>query len=192
MDDDSMSWLIERTNKNLTTSPENSKAINVLNAITNEYFVSTHKNTFANFIGSFQMVLDSVIKTNLSMKQVEKFVFVIISDMKFCIEFGHEKFYDKIKLLFQEAGLKSVFKTPFPMPHIIFWNVSNSIVDCLPCNINTPKIAFLSGYNSEYLRYFSRIGFDGSINTNSFDIIVKILNNPRYKFIEDLFANLVV
>ena len=152
----------------------------------------THKNTFANFIGSFQMVLDSVIKTNLSMKQVENFVFVIISDMKFCIEFGHENFYDKIKLLFQEAGFKSVFKTPFPMPHIIFWNVSNSIVDCLPCNINTPKIAFLSGYNSEYLRYFSRIGFDGSINTNSFDIIVKILNNPRYKFIEDLFANLVV
>jgi hypothetical protein len=66
MDDDSMSWLIERSNKNLTTSPENSKAINVLNAITNEYFVSTHKNTFAYHEGntflSIQELIDSLLK----------------------------------------------------------------------------------------------------------------------------------
>ena len=47
MDDDSMIWLIERANKNLSTSTINSIAINVTNAITDEYFVSTHKNVFA-------------------------------------------------------------------------------------------------------------------------------------------------
>lgn len=66
MDDDSMSWLIERSNKHLTTSPENSKAINVLNAITNEYFVSTHKNTFIYFEGnaflSIQDLIDGIIE----------------------------------------------------------------------------------------------------------------------------------
>ncbi|MDQ6761053.1 MAG: hypothetical protein M3015_00320 [Bacteroidota bacterium] len=46
LDDDSMMWLIERTNKNLTTSLSNSIVINVTNALTNEYFVSTKKNIF--------------------------------------------------------------------------------------------------------------------------------------------------
>jgi hypothetical protein len=46
LDDDSLTWLIERTNKNLTTDLPNSIAINVINALTNEYFVSTRKNIF--------------------------------------------------------------------------------------------------------------------------------------------------
>jgi hypothetical protein len=46
LDDDSMSWLVERTNKNLVTSPANTLAINVINALTNEFFVTTKYNTF--------------------------------------------------------------------------------------------------------------------------------------------------
>ena len=162
----------------------------------------TPQNTFANYIGAFKMVLESIIETNLSLKQIENLVFVILSDFKFCIDHGHEQFYEKIKGLFQDAfsvygekatspfRVNSSHKTPFPMPHIVFWNISNSIVEILPCNINTPKTTFLSGANIDYIRYISRIGIDGWICTTPFDTIVKILNNPRYKFMEDLFNNI--
>lgn len=46
LDDDSLAWLIERTNKHLVTSPQNSAVINVLNALTNEYFVSTRHSIY--------------------------------------------------------------------------------------------------------------------------------------------------
>lgn len=63
MDDDSMTWLIERSNRHLTTSPENSRAINVLNAITNEYFVSTHKSTFAYFEDNTFLSVQDLVET---------------------------------------------------------------------------------------------------------------------------------
>lgn len=46
MDDDSLAWLIERTNKHLVTSQPNSVVINVMNAIVNENFVTTKRDTF--------------------------------------------------------------------------------------------------------------------------------------------------
>jgi hypothetical protein len=46
LDDDSLAWLIERTSNQLVTGVENSIGINVLNALTNEYFISTRQSTF--------------------------------------------------------------------------------------------------------------------------------------------------
>lgn len=46
LDDDSRSWILERTNKHLTTSSQNSVAINVSTALTNEYCVTTRNDTF--------------------------------------------------------------------------------------------------------------------------------------------------
>ncbi|MCP9749667.1 restriction endonuclease [Ferruginibacter sp. HRS2-29] len=46
LSDESMEWLIERTNIHLQTTDQSAQTINVINGITNEYFVSTRKNTF--------------------------------------------------------------------------------------------------------------------------------------------------
>ena len=48
-DADSMSWLVERSDKHLVTSPVNTLTINVINASTNEFFITTYFNTFAFF-----------------------------------------------------------------------------------------------------------------------------------------------
>jgi hypothetical protein len=47
LDDDSLNWLIERTTKYLTTTTSNTTSINVFNALTDEYFVSTNNNFYA-------------------------------------------------------------------------------------------------------------------------------------------------
>jgi hypothetical protein len=49
LDDDSRTWLVERANKNLTTSLQNAALINVTTALTNEYYLSTKHDTFATF-----------------------------------------------------------------------------------------------------------------------------------------------
>lgn len=57
LDDDSLAWMIERTTSDLTTTPVNSVKVNVMNALINEYFVSTKRDTFAlaNGVASYQI-----------------------------------------------------------------------------------------------------------------------------------------
>ena len=61
LDDDSLSWLIERTNKNLVTTQANSMNVNVVNALTNEYFVSTQRDTFASVNGQVFYTVEEVL-----------------------------------------------------------------------------------------------------------------------------------
>lgn len=61
LDDDSMTWLIERANKNFTTSPVNTTIINVINALTNEYYVSAYNNTFAFYNDKPYLSIDDLL-----------------------------------------------------------------------------------------------------------------------------------
>lgn len=49
LDDDSLMWFVERTNKNLTTTTNNTVMVNVMNALTTKFFVTTNQKTFAFF-----------------------------------------------------------------------------------------------------------------------------------------------
>jgi hypothetical protein len=62
LDDDSMVWLIERTNKNLSTGLSNSIAINVINALTNEYFVSTRQGIFCYYKKTLPSIKDVLLE----------------------------------------------------------------------------------------------------------------------------------
>ncbi len=57
LDDDSLSWMIERTTRHLVAGAPNSVSTNVMNALLNEYFVSTKHDTFAfaNAVASYQV-----------------------------------------------------------------------------------------------------------------------------------------
>ena len=49
LEEDELCWLIERTNKDLTTGIANSIALNVMNALVNEHYVSIKQDTFARY-----------------------------------------------------------------------------------------------------------------------------------------------
>ncbi len=67
-DDDSLQWLVERSDKELTTSKKNSDAINVFNAITSEFYISTfHKAYIYSDSKTYFNILDLIfdlIKSN--------------------------------------------------------------------------------------------------------------------------------
>jgi hypothetical protein len=51
LEEEDLMWLVERADKNLSTTKENRNAINVINAITNEHFISTYHKVYG-FIDS--------------------------------------------------------------------------------------------------------------------------------------------
>jgi hypothetical protein len=72
LDDDSRTWIVERTNKHLTTCPNNVKGINVITALTNEYYVNSRQDVFGianhevftSVKEAFSSVIDSLISRN--------------------------------------------------------------------------------------------------------------------------------
>jgi hypothetical protein len=115
--------------------------------------------TRSDIFESIELIIQSILITNMSPEQVEKMIFVILSDMN-NINFLEET-HQKIEKLFQEAGLKSIYKRCFTVPHIIYWNLSNRFLEYLPCLHNTPRVSVLSGSSQSlindfcYFYYFS-------------------------------------
>ncbi len=74
LDDDSLAWLIECTNKELRTNYSTATSTNVLNALINEHFVSTKRDVFAyaNGVGSYEIkdIIPYLFNTELLLDSV--------------------------------------------------------------------------------------------------------------------------
>jgi|UniRef100_A0A6C0ALV8 hypothetical protein len=133
-----------------------------------------------NFQRALEMILDAIVRNNIPPDAVEKMVLAIFSDMQFDynIASGWDTQYQSIKNQFSEAGLQSVYKKPYNVPHILFWNLRKT--NGFPCLSNEQNVTMLSGYNSTLINVFCNKGFDELKNTTSFQQIMEILNNERY------------
>ncbi len=133
-----------------------------------------------NFQRALEMILDAIVRNNIPPDAVENMVLAIFSDMQFDynITSGWDTQYQSIKNQFSEAGLQSVYKKPYNVPHILFWNLRKT--NGFPCLSNEQNVTMLSGYNSTLINVFCNKGFDELKNTTSFQQIMEILNNERY------------
>ena len=92
--------------------------------------------TRKNILGGFSIILRAILDAKIPPSEIEKMNFSIISDMKFSNDV-----YSEIKSLFITSGLQSEYKIPFPMPHILFFNISPDYVE-LPCSYDAKNISF--------------------------------------------------
>jgi hypothetical protein len=122
--------------------------------------------TRKNIMGGFSLIINAIISSNMSPSQVERMKFVFFSDMDFS-----EELYSQIVSMFHNAGVLSSYKTPFPLPQLVYWNLSESSVD-LPCKCDTKNVSFLSGDSSSSLYHFSQ---QFSSSDHAFDSICKII-----------------
>ena len=77
-----------------------------------------------NIISAMQLILDECIKQNITQEIMSELTLVILSDMGFdSADKNSDSVHDCIKKMFNDAGLKSIHKTPWPAPHIIYWNL---------------------------------------------------------------------
>ena len=75
------------------------------------------------------------------------------------------------------------WKTPYEVPHMLFWNLRKT--DGFPATSYTKNISFLGGYNATLLNIFVTKGIDELKKTTPFTMLEELVNNSRYKALED-------
>tara|TARA_B100000795_G_C22802003_1_gene442455 strand:+ start:295 stop:1992 length:1698 start_codon:yes stop_codon:yes gene_type:complete len=138
-----------------------------------------------NFYKALQMILDVYVENNILPVDVEKMILLLFSD--FQINTAFESTYnlatmmENIKLMYNEAGLRTCWKIPYKVPHILLWNLRKT--DGFPSSVYEPNASMFSGYNPVLLNKFAEKGIKKVVQT-PFTMLLRILNNNRYKFID--------
>ena len=96
--------------------------------------------------------------------------------------------YEIMKNKYINAGLNSKYKTPYILPHIVFWNMrSTNGFPSLSTSINT---SMLSGNSPALLNQFNEKGISSLDEMTPWKLLVKQLDNKRYKILEDKIEEL--
>jgi len=151
--------------------------------------IKNNCNTNYNIFEAFNMILLSIIETKMSYRKISKLSLVLFHQHNL-----PSNFHSHIIELFYNKGIQSTRGKPFPVPRIIYWNISNDNCSHLPFNIDVHNVFPLSGLSSSLIHhlYFLEPCFDiNSGNSKSYEIICKILSNSRYDDLENYLLKLV-
>ena len=120
--------------------------------------------SMSNILDSMDIFIQSLVTSEMSNENIAKMVLVIITNK----EYADIDLYNKI-----------ISKFTTVLPHIIFWNISAKTFECFPSNER--KITMISGMNVSLLRDFKYM----NLGFTSFEAISHILNNQRFRVMED-------
>lgn len=167
---------------------------------------SVHQNTCADYFSAFELVIQSILETNMSFSKISKLVFVIISDMKMMDSASESasktksesgpvpvteslSFHDKVVKLFVDSGINSSHKCALPIPHFIYWNVSNDLVHCTgssATSTSTPlNVLHLSGDAISTFRIFKYMK-KYNWTPSSYDSILHLVHHSRYNKMSEI------
>ena len=140
-----------------------------------------------NFYSAFNTILYSIISNKLKPEDVEDMILTVFSDMQ--IDNSCDKtigtmdtVMEEIEMRYAEAG-KNVWGRPYKPPHILFWNLrSTSGFPTLSLQKNT---SMMSGFSPALLNIFCDEGISSLQSCTPWSLLVKSLNNTRYKGLDD-------
>ena len=140
-----------------------------------------------NFYKALEMILNVCIENQVPPTDVEKMILAIFSDMQIDIAQGTNlnmaTMMENIKILYSEAGLKTKWRTPYPVPHILFWNLRKT--QGFPNSVHEPNTSMISGYNPVLLNTFTEKGLHELKKITPYKMLVDILNKERYRVIDE-------
>ncbi len=141
---------------------------------------------------AFEIILEIIVTNNVSPSVVENMILAIFSDMQFnesdrtmynVSDNGQMPFYEEVKQMYADAGLKSSYCAPYSVPHILFWNLRTT--KGFPVLTSQENVSMLSGYNSSLLNTFCNKGFDELKKFEPIKFVEDILANERYNYVEE-------
>jgi hypothetical protein len=143
-----------------------------------------------NFHAALDLILDAIVSNKMEPEDVQDMVLVILSDMQMDAGDGSNKqvLYDTMKSKYEAAGIR-VHGVPYKPPHILFWNLRSS--SGFPTLSNQPNTSMMSGFSPSLLNSFCDLGMAALESCTPWSLLVKSLENERYKILEDKL-NLVV
>jgi hypothetical protein len=153
-----------------------------------------------NFIAALDLILNTAIENNITPTTMGEMTLIIFSDMQIDSTIKYNNFnnennennifsiFERIKLKYEDAGNKSIFKQPYPIPHIIFWNLRNT--NEFPNLSETKNISMLSGSNTNLLNLFLNKGQQILKEITPWKLLQESLENKRYNDFNILKLNL--
>jgi hypothetical protein len=85
---------------------------------------------------------------------------------------------------YRDAGIR-VNGTPYKPPHILFWNLRST--SGFPSLANQSNVSMMSGFSPSLLNLFCEQGLDALQSCTPWSLLVKSLENERYKIMNDKF-----
>lgn len=143
-----------------------------------------------NFDAALNMILDAIVANKMAAEDVQDMVLVILSDMQMDSGDSCDKkvLYDKMKEKYEVAGIR-VNGKPYRPPHILFWNLRST--SGFPTLSNQPNTSMMSGFSPTLLNLFCEQGLDALQACTPWSVLVKTLENERYKIMDEKFNNIV-
>lgn len=138
-----------------------------------------------NLYKAFRAILDVLKKNSIPPVDVEDLTLAIFSDMQIDNAIGQKEFsvlYDNIKQMFEVAGLESVYKKEYNVPHILFWNLRQT--NGFPSKTTEKNTTMLSGYNSSLLNVFQEKGISELKKVTPIIMLKDLLSVQRYEILE--------
>lgn len=139
-----------------------------------------------NFHAALDLILDAIIYNKMAAEDVQDLTLVILSDMQ--MDFGDRTnkllLYDTMAAKYQAAGIR-VNGVPYKPPHILFWNLRSTYG--FPSLSNQQNTTMISGFSPALLNLFCEQGLNALQNSTPWTLLVKSLENERYKIMEEKF-----
>jgi Mg-chelatase subunit ChlD len=136
-----------------------------------------------NFHAALDNILDAIIQNKMEPEDVQDLVLVILSDMQMDVaDRNGLTVYDNIKLKYEQAGIR-VHGRPYKPPHILFWNLRST--RGFPSLSSQSNASMMSGFSPALLNLFCDQGLDALQSCTPWSQLERILENERYKIMED-------
>jgi hypothetical protein len=87
--------------------------------------------------------------------------------------------YERIKTDFHDAGMESIYETPYDVPHIVFWNLRKT--DGFPTVSNERGVTMISGYNASMIETLLNKGVRALRDMTPWDLIRETLASSRFQ-----------
>jgi hypothetical protein len=132
-----------------------------------------------NFVAALKMILDAIVSQKLKPDDVEDMVLAIFSDMQIDqADKSSSSLIETIEYQYADAG-KRLWGKPFKPPHILFWNLRSTCG--FPSLSRQRNTSMMSGFSPALLNIFCEEGLSGLQSCSPWTLLVKSLDNERYK-----------
>ena len=144
-----------------------------------------------NFRAALNLILDAIVANKMASEDVQDMVLVILSDMQMDAgdNCNRQVLYDTMKTKYEEAGIR-VNGVPYKPPHILFWNLRST--SGFPTLANQPNTSMMSGFSPTLLNLFCEQGMEALQSCTPWSLLLKSLENERYKIMADKFEKILV
>lgn len=137
-----------------------------------------------NFAAALNMILDAIIQNKMAPEDVQDMVLVILSDMQMDSGDACDKkvLYDVMTDKYAVAGMR-IHGKPYKPPHILFWNLRST--SGFPTLSNQRNCSMMSGFSPALLNLFCDQGISALESCTPWSLLLKSLDNERYKIMGD-------